>query len=286
MSYVVCLTTDRAAIYAFLSRDPLAAAYAIGDLEPPFFEQCTWMLACREGTPQSLALLYQGLDPPVLLTLGERVGVAAIFGQLALPEQVAMSAQAAHLSLFQAAYDFSGDRIRPMVRMSVALHDFRPSGLRPLHGGPVARLRRLGPVDCSAIEALILAGGASAPDAFDPSQVEAGVFYGVDLARHGLVALAGTHLVAASSWPAQPWHGVAAVGNIYTHPAFRGRGYGQAATSAVTGELLRRGLLVVLNVERDNTAAIQLYHKLGYREHSSFFEGFGRLAHAAGEALS
>jgi GNAT superfamily N-acetyltransferase len=286
MSYTVCLTTDRAAIYAFLSRDPLLTAYAIGDLEPPYFERCSWMLACREGTSRSLALLYRGLHPPVLLTLGEPAGVAAIFARLALPQQVAMSAQAAHLALFQAAYDFSGDRIRPMVRMSVAPHDFRPRGLGPMPDGPVARVRRLGPADCPAIEALILAGGASAPDAFDPSQVEAGVFYGVDLAQNGLVALAGTHLVATSSWPAQQWFGVAAVGNIYTHPAFRGHGYGQAATSAVTGELLRRGLLVVLNVERDNAAAIQLYHKLGYREHSSFFEGFGRLIHAASEALS
>jgi ribosomal protein S18 acetylase RimI-like enzyme len=271
MSYAVYLTADRAAIHAFLSRDPLAAAYAIGDLEAPYFQHCTWMLACRSGTPRSLALLYRGLDPPVLLTLGECAGIAAIFGQLALPDRVAMSAQAAHLSLFRAAYDFAGDRIRPMVRMSIAGDDFRP-----MPGGPAALVRRLGPADCPAIEALIREGGASAPDAFDRSQVEAGVFFGVDLAPHGLVALAGTHLVATSSWPEQPWLGVAAVGNLYTHPAVRGRGYGQATTSAVTGELLRRGLLVVLNVERDNVAAIQLYHKLGYREHSSFFEGFGR----------
>lgn len=277
MSYVANLTTDRAAIYAFLSRDPLVTAYAIGDLEPPHLERCTWLLASREASPRSLALLYRGLDPPVLMTFGEPAGVAAIFGRMALPRRVAMSAQAAHLSLFQAAYDFSGDWIRPMVRMSVAQHDFRPQGLRHTDAGPDATLRRLGPADSPAIEALILAGGASAPDAFNPSQVEEGVFYGVDLAGHGLIALAGTHLVTISSWPAPCWSGVAAVGNIYTQPAFRGRGYGQAATSAVTGELLQRGLLVVLNVEQDNAAAIQLYRKLGYRTHSSFFEGFGRL---------
>lgn len=277
MSHVVCSTADRAAIYAFLGQDPICAAYAIGDLEPPYFERCSWLLASRDGTTRSLALVYRGLDPPVLMTMGEPAGVAAIFGHLALPPKVAMSAPVAHLPLFQAAYDFTGDRVRPMVRMSVAQPDFRPKGLRRAANSPLASLRRLGPPDGPAIAALFLAGDTLAPDAYAPSQLAQGVFYGVQVPEAGLVAVAGTHLVVKSSLPALGWPGIAAVGNVYTHPAHRGRGYGQAATSAVTGALLARGLLVVLNVGQDNRAAIQLYTRLGYRVHSPFYEGFGRL---------
>lgn len=280
MNYAVCLTTDRAAIYAFLRRDPLFAAYAIGDLEPPYFQRSTWLLATRDGKTRSLALLYRGLEPPVLMTIGEPGGVAAIFDHLALPMQVAMSAPAAHLPLFQAAYDFSGDRVRPMVRMGIAQADFRPAGLRCGADGPPAALRRLGPVDGPAMAALFSTADALAPDAYDPSQLEQGVFYGVEEPAAGLVAVAGTHLVVQSSLPAPGWPGIAAVGNVYTHPAHRGRGYGQAATSAVTEELLARGLLVVLNVGQGNRAAIQLYNGLGYRGHSPYYEGFGRLLSA------
>ena len=37
--------TDRAKILAYLETDRLYAAYAIGDLAPGMFEQCTWAMA-------------------------------------------------------------------------------------------------------------------------------------------------------------------------------------------------------------------------------------------------
>ena len=136
-----------------------------------------------------------------------------------------------------------------------------------------------------AIEALYAAGGPFAPDAFSPAQVAEGVFFGLEsqaldqMKRGTLIAVAGTHLVA-------PTMGVAAVGNIYTHPAHRGKGYGQLVTSAVTEELLNRNLLVVLNVDEGNTAAVHLYEKLGYRVHCPFVEGVGRRRTADGRRRS
>jgi predicted GNAT family acetyltransferase len=87
-----------------------------------------------------------------------------------------------------------------------------------------------------------------------------------------LLAVAGTHLLA-------PHWGVAAVGNVYVHPGWRGRGYGALVSSAVTADLLQRGLLVVLNVDQGNAAAIHLYRQLGYQVYCPFVEGSGRLVH-------
>jgi predicted GNAT family acetyltransferase len=155
--------------------------------------------------------------------------------------------------------------------MAITPNAFRPARQLPED----LALRRLSSADVPAIEALLQGGGPFAPDAFNPSQVRAGVFFGGERGaslqpeQHGLLAVAGTHLVA-------PTRGVAAVGNIYTHPAHRGHGYGQLVTSAVTEELLNRRLLVVLNVNADNASAVHMYKKLGYRVHCPFVEGKGR----------
>ena len=269
-SWSVHLTTDKDQIESFLRRDPVYAAYAIGDLEPEHFSFCTWYLAEAGEQASALALLYRRLDPPVLLTMGEMKGIAAIFDAVALPGHIYMAAQVAHLQVFEAHYDFSGDRIRPMLRMKLTPETFRPADRQPMH----AILRHLSFTDVPEIEALYAAGGPFAPDAFSPLQVLEGVFFGLasqvsdQTERGALVAVAGTHLVA-------PTMGIAAVGNIYTHPAHRSQGCGQLVTSAVTEELLNRKLSVVLNVDEANTAAVHLYKKLGYRVHCPFVEGVG-----------
>jgi ribosomal protein S18 acetylase RimI-like enzyme len=120
-----------------------------------------------------------------------------------------------------------------------------------------------------AIEALDRPlGGPFAPDAFSPAQVAEGLFYGIELASVGLsrgrsgcdaslLAVAGTHLVAPA------WGVAAALGNVYVHPAWRGRGYGVQVSSAVASDLLQRGHLVVLNVDQGNPAAIKLVSTTG-----------------------
>ena len=259
-------TSDKAEIHGFLRQDPVHGAYATGDLEPAYFAACTWYLAGTQGAAQALALIYRDLDPPVLLTLGSMDGVEAIFGQAPMPGRIYMSGQIEHLPSFLARYDFRADRVRPMLRMAVTAGSFRPFA-RP--GAPGLVLRRLGVADAAALSRLYGQGGPHLPDAYDPAQLAGGIFTALARESDGeLVAVAGTHLVA-------PHWGVAAVGNVYTHPGYRGRGYGRAVTGAVTAELLGRGLQVVLNVERDNQAALHLYTKLGYHVHGPYYEGIG-----------
>jgi predicted GNAT family acetyltransferase len=83
-----------------------------------------------------------------------------------------------------------------------------------------------------------------------------------------LVSAGGTHIVA-------PTYGIAAVGNVFTLPPYRGRGYATTCTSAVVRELLGRSLEVVLNVARSNQRAVRIYERLGFREHGPFVEALG-----------
>ncbi len=251
---------DRLRIEAFLNRDRVWGAYALGDLEPSLFAMCEWVFAVEADQDTALALLFQGLTPPICLTIGAVEGVEALVASGDLPDWLHFVIEPSHWPLIHAAYELGEPDA--MLRMGLAAGDFRPA---PMNGYAP---RRLTDADMAALTALYAAGAGDGPDAFAPFQVEQGLFYGVD-GGGGLVAVAGTHLVA-------PEMGVAAVGNVYTAPDYRGRGLAQACTSAVVAECYALGVRdVVLNVARDNAPARAAYTRLGFRPWCEFIEVSG-----------
>ena len=243
---------DLAEITAFLERDRWYAAYAIGDLEPGYREHCHWFGADWAGELRSLALLYEGLEPPALFLMGEPVGLTMILGTALRPETVMFTCRESHLPALQANY-VTGE-IEHMLRMRLRAADFRPV---TAYG-----VDRLGPGYASELARLY---SSAQGNAFSPYQLARGVFCGVkDQGR--LVSAAGTHIVAQTM-------GVAAVGNVCTYVQHRGQGYATRCTSAVCTDLLATGFDVVLNVADDNADAIHIYNKLGFQEYCPFVEG-------------
>jgi len=249
---------DKDEILAFLEQDRFYAAYAIGDLEPDFFAQCEWFAAGDGRQLRSLALRFTGLDPHILFTMGAGEGLTLILGSALRPERVYLTTRSEHLPAVRAFYSLS--EIKQMLRMTIRSEDFHPVTGKAL---------KLGPGYCNELKRLYSLGESSGESvvAFSPYQLAQGVFYGIEK-RGRLVAAAGTHLVA-------PTYGMAAVGNVFTDPHYRGRGYATLCTSAVTRELLMQGLDVVLNVQEDNAQAIHIYEKLGYRTYCHFIEVLG-----------
>ena len=253
--------SDKKQILAFLQQDRLYAAYAIGDLEPSLFARCQWfgaendgkMQALRLGSGQALALFFTGLQPPALFTMGDTDGLAAILASALQPERAYFTCRAEHLPVVKTFYAL--DEVEEMFRMAINPADFRSAS------GPTIKLE-LSHLD--ALHQLYRLGGG---DAFAPYQLQDGIYYGVKL-NEQLVSTAGTHLVS-------PAFGVAAVGNIFTHPNHRRRGYATACTSQVVEELLAQGLNVVLNVNRENAGAIGIYERLGFRRYCPFIEVLG-----------
>jgi GNAT superfamily N-acetyltransferase len=243
---------DPVEITTFFEQDRRYAAYAIGDLEPGFFEQCRWFGADLSGELRSLVLLFEGLDPPALFLMGESVGVTMILGAAVRPDAVQFACREAHLPALQTHYLTSG--IEHMLRMTLSPSDFRPvttfgvERLGPGYAGELARLY-----------------ASAQGNAFSPYQLAQGIFYGVKH-RGRLVSAGGTHILAQTMR-------VAAVGNVCTYPEYRGRGYATRCTSAVCADLLAMGLDVILNVAQDNADAVHIYRKLGFQEYCPFVEG-------------
>jgi GNAT superfamily N-acetyltransferase len=114
---------------------------------------------------------------------------------------------------------------------------------------------RLTGADVSLVNRLYSAEGG--PTAYRESHMEDGVYYGVFVGGR-LASIAGTHVVSRSER-------IAVVGNVFTHPRFRGQGFSIDATSGVTRHLLDFCDIVVLTVEVANDPAVHIYHKLGYQ---------------------
>lgn len=244
--------TDKHKILRFLETDLLYAAYAIGDLEPALFAQSEWAGAEEDGQLHTIALHFKGLDPPALFLMGDPAGLATILRLGMRPRRVFLTCQKQHLSAAQAFYHT--DPPEPMWRMVVRQADFRPV--------PSSEIMALSPRHTGELERLYTKGGGGA---FSPTQLATGVFFGV-CDRGRILAAAGTHLVS-------PTYGVAAVGNVYTDEAYRGRGYGTALTSAVVTALFQQGIRhVVLNVAQTNSGAIRIYERLGFTKYCPFFE--------------
>jgi ribosomal protein S18 acetylase RimI-like enzyme len=245
--------TDKAQILAYLETDRLYAAYAIGDLEPELFAQSRWAGAEKAGGLQALVLHFHGLKQPPLFLMGNSDGLRAILESTLCPEQLYLTCRPEHLAMTRDFYKW--DETIPMWRMVLETANFQPTTndcvrLTPAHSEQLTELYALGK------------GGIG----FSAAQVQQGVFFGI-FAEHQLVAVAGTHLVSAT-------YGVAAVGNVFTHPDYRGRGYGTTTTQAVVAELLHRDIQdIILNVSQDNEAAIHIYERLGFQRYCSFFEG-------------
>jgi ribosomal protein S18 acetylase RimI-like enzyme len=251
-------TTDLELVRGFLERDRIFAAYALADLEDRDPSRARWGIAREGDDVVSLVLEYGGPAPQPLFIVGRDDGVEAILRDVIRPAIAYVACLPAGQAAVERRY-----RLEPgpqMVRMWVDKGSFRDAfdpgveRLLPTDAGELNRLYRLG-------------FGSWLP----PQAIAEGVYFGIRV-NGRLVAAAGTHVIGRRAR-------IAVVGNVLTQPEFRGRGYAQATTAAVTARLLEFCDHVVLNVRSDNPPALNAYRRLGYAEHVRFEE---RLGHRVG----
>ena len=250
--------------------DRFFADYALGDLDPVHFQFTEWFGAEENDELLALVMLYNDLTPPILFATGAARGIDLILERAVQVPQVSLSIREEHLPIVEKFYQVAPV---PMLKMALPREDFQPdpdSRLQPETGRvriddrlKPRLLTRLDVSHLPLLEELYAHGGG---DAFRQRSLEHGVFFGVCDGER-LVSVAGTHIVSDNER-------IAALGNVMTHPNYRGRGLATLATSAVCEELLKRGIeLIGLSVSRSNEAAIRVYEKIGFKRHVPFYEG-------------
>ncbi|ADN51267.1 GNAT family N-acetyltransferase [Vulcanisaeta distributa] len=79
-------------------------------------------------------------------------------------------------------------------------------------------------------------------------------YYGL-FTNNELVAIAGTYLKLPEVW---------AIGDVFTAPNYRNRGFAKAVVSAITRDAINANAIAMLHVDEGNTPAIKVYGQLGY----------------------
>jgi ribosomal protein S18 acetylase RimI-like enzyme len=256
MAQAICLH-DRDTIAAWLRRDPLLHLYAIGDLDDFFWPYTNWYALAEGDHIRQVILCYTGAPLLILHALtGESPGeMRALLRSIMrlLPSRIYTHLSADLIDVFAGDY-----HIEPHGAYDkMALTD-----LARLDVVDTSAVARLAPADLAEVTALYDA--AYPGHWFDPRMLETGHYYGVRQAG-ALLSVAGVHVYS-------PRYRVAALGNITTHPAARGRGLATLATAKLCQELLRSVDQIGLNVRADNASAIACYTRLGFTKIGEYGE--------------
>lgn len=254
-AYLIEELGDPGAIRRVLETRRGYAAYALGQLDSRLFSLVRCWQA-KGSTGQALLLLSGGGLGNALFSMGENRALAALLQLHRGPRYNYATCQPEHLPVLRRFFSIAHEQ--PMLRMAVNAESFRPAESLPAG----VMLRQLRGREVRVVNALYNTEGA--PAYYTATHLEDGLYYGV-FERQRLVSVAGTHVISSEL-------DIAVVGNVFTHPQFRGRGYARLVTGAVTAELLRGCRDVVLTVDPDNAPAVAAYRRLGYADECRLLE--------------
>ncbi len=252
---------DKNVIEAFLRKHTNLHLYALGDLDDFFWQNTLWY-ALQDGQQiLELVLLYTALEVPTLLAITDDFPLMQELLQKVKP--LLPPRFYAHLSgnlpsVFAEEYrvESHGLHYKMALVNTAFLKTIDTTDVIPLTMRDLRDLQGL--------------YRASYPgNWFDPRLLETNLYYGI---RRGarIVSVAGVHVYS-------PYYRIGVLGNVTTHPAYRGQGLSTAVCAKLCQELLKTVEHVGLNVRADNHSAIACYKRLGFTLVGEYEEGLVEL---------
>jgi len=251
-----CSMHDKAQIEAFLRKNVYLHIYSIGDLDD-FFWHNTVLYAGKDGDDiPALAMLYTVPPVPTLHAMCEQQDPMVKLLRSVL--HLLPGRFHAHLSPGLAeVLDEHGN-----IESSTEHYKMALSNKSRLSGVDCSQAVRLTAKDLD--EMLRLYEEAYPDNWFDPRMLETGQYFGIRK-ENRLVSVAGVHVYSQQ-------YKVASLGNVVTHPNYRGKGLATSATARLCQSLTKTVDHIGLNVKADNQAAMSLYEKSGFEKVSRYYE--------------
>lgn len=237
---------DKRTIEKALRKNVSLNLYSLGDLDDFFWPYTVWF--CEKGNPENYLLLYTGTAPGTLIALTSK----NIQAKVELIKSVLP-----FLPRFFNVHITPGILKQiPLLKMKV---DYKNEYRMILTTPPPSfqkdsKIRSLGPEDWQEITTLYKT--AYPGNWFDRRMLETGMYRGFYEAG-GLVGIAGIHVYS-------PAYKAAALGNITTHPDWRGKGICRRLVASLCADLSETVNHIGLNVKIHNGAAIKSYEACGF----------------------
>ncbi|MFZ1683761.1 MAG: GNAT family N-acetyltransferase [Candidatus Zixiibacteriota bacterium] len=239
---------DKQRLLDHFKKDPVLFAYHIGDLDEFFFPHCQFpSIYSSTARIEDTVLIYTGGKVPVVVAFGLTERFEGLVREVREFFPVPFNAHFQTSVRPVLAEVFREKPLGTLLRMKIGT--FKPATI-------TSDIIRLGHGHEKELEKFYK---AAYPDTyFTARMLETGKYYGI---RDGksLVAVTGVHVYSRE-------YKVAALGNIATHPKYRGKGLATKVTGHLCQELVDEGLMVCLNVKKDNLPAIACYEKLGFEK--------------------
>lgn len=244
-------------ILEYLMNSPSIQVYSIGDLDDFFWPKTIWFALKEKGSIKSIVLLYTGMATPTLLAIYDNDY-----------ESTNKLLQSIISYLPSKFYAHLSPKLVDVFDEKNILESYGPHYKMALKSSPAeikdSSIKRLEKKDLKSIEEFYQ--NAYPDNWFDKRMLETGKYFGYfDDAT--LVGIAGIHVFSKE-------YRVAALGNIATHPDYRGRRIAFKLTSLLCNDLLKDVEHIGLNVKTDNIAAIRCYQKIGFEVIGSYDEFF------------
>lgn len=234
-------------ILGFLMKSPELQVYSIGDLDDFFWPKTIWY-ALKEGNEiKSIVLLYVGMSTPTLLAIYDK--------DFESTQQLLKGIKSFLPTKF---YAHLSPNLLDIFGKQNTIESYGPHYKMALKKTPPViideNIKRLNVNDIQSIFEFYT---SSYPDNwFDKRMLETQKYFGYFIDDR-LVGIAGIHVYSKE-------YRVAALGNIATHPNYRGRQIGYKLTSHLCLDIMQDTSHIGLNVKSDNIAAISCYRKVGF----------------------
>lgn len=246
---------NKSDIFGYLNKHREFHLYAIGDLDDFFWPKTTWYGLISDNEIQSIALLYAGMDIPTLLLFHE--GDSRFAAHL-LEKIIPILPNRFYAHLSPDLLDIIG---RQNIDEYYGLLNKMVLG-KTVQQPDDPNIKKLLNQDLSVIQKFY--AHAYPHNWFDSRMLETGKYYGYFI--NGILAgISGIHVYSEE-------YKVAALGNIATHPDFRGQQIAYKLTSALCYNLQGSVNSIGLNVKSDNEYAIKCYKKIGFECIGTFDE--------------